>query len=340
VSTYRRALQGGVPGLAIVLAAAAAELKDKITLTAVSPGDEPVLLVRGRRDDGCDAEKMAIKDIAPVELSNLLSPRSPDESCISEIALLSRNHAALVWKNPGFTQSADDITVPNPGARRDVPLNVVAIHSNQKVALDRAGEALLEATTRFDLNRVGLRFVPPSTIPWFDPADPAVAGIGRGCESLDGVRASSLYDPARLNVYFVPTIDTPSASQPYGYDCFEYGGPEVIYISLQFSIPTVLSHEIGHALSLRGVHGHVEGRPGFDEENLMWKGLDPNETRDQKTFTLGQAYRMNVDSYSWLNLKVGPGNTGAAVRRGETKGCQDILTKALPCLRLREAWPE
>lgn len=335
-----RVFYSAVPALAIAAAAAFHGVVDTITLTGVAVADAPVLVVSGRRADGCTTDKVAIEDAKPVLLDNLLSPRTADESCTSEIAVFARSHAALVWKNPGFTQSADAIPVPAPGARRDVALTVVAIHTNRTLALDRVEEAINAAITWFDANRVGLRFIPPAKVPWFPPNNAGVAGIGRGCESLDGVRKSSLYNPTTLNVYFVPSIDTPSAGEPYGYNCFEYGAPEVIYISLNYSIPTILSHEIGHALSLRGSHGHVEDQTGFDEENLMWKGLDPDETRDQNAFTLGQAYRMNVDAYSWLNLKVGPGNTGAAVRQGETKGCQDRVTSKWPCLRLRDAWPE
>ena len=326
-------------GTAVAVAAAAIALAidDQITLVGVTAADAPVLLVKGRRGSGCVTEKEAVHSLPQVVLPNLLAARTPVETCPSEIALFSREHAVLLVSDPSFTSQADAIPLAAPGPRLDVPLNVVVISDNPTTGLNRANEAVAEAITRYNENRVGLRFV-PGTVQSFATGDAAVAGVGRGCESVDGVRASGVYDPSKLNVYFVPAIDMPNEDDVYGYNCFEYGASDIIYISLDYSIPPTLSHEIGHALSLRGVHGHVSDN--FDEDNLMETGLDPETTRDLKSFTLGQAYRMNADAYSWLNLKVGQGTIGVSLRRGEIKGCQDVLSAVWPCVRLKEAWPK
>jgi len=327
-------------GLAVAISAAGAALvDDSITLTGVGAAEAPVLVVMGRRSSECVTETEAVDDPTHAEFANLLAAQTTDESCPSEIALFSQEHAALIVKNPPFTSGADAVTLGDPGPRLDIPLNAVAISDNQSLAVTRAADAVNAAITLYNQNRVGLRFVlAAGTVRWFGTGDGAVAGVGRGCESVDEVRASAVYDPSMLNVYFVPAVNMPDGL--WGYDCFEYGAPEIIYVSLDYSIPPVLAHEIGHAFSLRGVHGHVNDKPGFhDPVNLMWKQSYPDDGRAQSTFTLGQAYRMNLDLSSWVNVKVGKGTTGATHRQGEVKGCQDVLSAEWPCLRLREAWP-
>jgi hypothetical protein len=327
------------PAAAVMAAAGAAPVYDHVALTGVTAADEPALAVMGRRElKGCDYATEPAKNPAQTDFENFVAPGGGDETCLSEIALFSQEHAALILKNPPFTSGSDAIPVGDPGARLDIPLNVVAISDNQTAAQTRANDAVNDAITNYNQNRVGLRFVLPLGVRGFATADPTVAGVGTGCESIDGVRASSVYDPSMLNVYFVPAVDMPEGR--WGYDCFEYGAPDIIYISLNYAIPPVLSHEIGHAFSLRGVHGHVNDKPGFhDPTNLMWKQSEPDDGRAQNMFTLGQAYRMNVDLSSWINLKVGKGTVGVARRPGEVKGCQDVLSENWPCLRLREAWP-
>jgi hypothetical protein len=89
------------------------------------------------------------------------------------------------------------------------------------------------------------------------------------------------------------------------------GDRNVIFIGTIANIAS-LAHELGHALSLFGdteTWGHVNGVDGFTDENVMWGGGPA--TRD--LFSLGQAFRFNVDIHSRLNVN--------GVRTGATRDC-------------------
>jgi hypothetical protein len=78
-----------------------------------------------------------------------------------------------------------------------------------------------------------------------------------------------------------------------------------------------MAHEFGHALSLAhtgegGASVYVDpisGTPLFDPTNLMWAGVE-----QAFVLTLGQAYRMNVETVSELNLN--------GTRTGPTRQCE------------------
>jgi hypothetical protein len=62
--------------------------------------------------------------------------------------------------------------------------------------------------------------------------------------------------------------------------------------------------------------------------NLMYSYVDRATAAAQNRFSLGQAYRMNVDSASWLN------GTGQSSTLSMKKNCQPEPTKNRPCPRL------
>ena len=45
---------------------------------------------------------------------------------------------------------------------------------------------------------------------------------------------------------------------------------------------------------------------GFDETNVMWPQWAASFPEERDHFTLGQVYRMNIDSHSWRVIKHDP----------------------------------
>lgn len=127
-------------------------------------------------------------------------------------------------------------------------------------------------------------------------------GLGQQLERLGVDRRTLRRDS--LNVVYVDDIVGPAgASTGYsGYSCpFDNQVGAVIFISeLERSGPT-LAHEMGHALGLmEPAFGHTWGLQGFSYTNLMWTSASDAEKGARATLTLGQAFRMNLDSNSWL----------------------------------------
>jgi hypothetical protein len=114
----------------------------------------------------------------------------------------------------------------------------------------------------------------------------------------------------RLNIYYVQDIsDIPDARGVY---C-EATDHDVILISVEFGLTATLSHEIGHALTLKHIGGNdgvqaYNTTAGNTESNLMLKG-----GTNQKLLTTGQCFRCNLNSMSAIN------RLGA--RTGLTPGC-------------------
>jgi hypothetical protein len=144
-------------------------------------------------------------------------------------------------------------------------------------------------------NRTGIQMTPAGT------ATINVAGkvVVNGC--LHGDEVTSMHDVANLlNVYYVNGLN-----QLRGLSCAGHDGPprnDVIYVAWDKHSPTTLVHELGHALGLTlPRQGHSEILEGFDRTNLMTGGENDEDPGGRRRLTVGQAFRTNADSASWLN---------------------------------------
>ena len=114
-----------------------------------------------------------------------------------------------------------------------------------------------------------------------------------------------------INVYYVPAL------APYVRGIYCSGSdPNVILISEGDYSETTLAHELGHAFGLTHTYdalGDVGGEwftPGaFTSDNLMW-----SDYVVRTSFSLGQAFRINMEQISMLNLD--------QIRKGPTRQCE------------------
>ncbi len=228
---------------------------------------------------------------------------------------------------------------------------------NREVKPIALGEVDL-ASVLYNEHRAGLRFNVMETNDVWDNSPNSVAARGAmGCASVNGTVActcestlvtSGFFRSGKVNAYYVPEVfDNPG--QPrlvdglncrYGHDK-AFLDPNIVFISIATRSPTLLAHELGHALGLEhtadGSGPWYQGVPG---DNVM---------RDDAwlvsaSVLLGQAFRVNVDSRSVLRrngLQTGPQRPcdcelGAACTQGEYVAKSTLGTDCPPVTR---AWP-
>jgi hypothetical protein len=257
-------------------------------------------------------------------------------SCPTEVDVFTTDAGLALDKNPAWSHDpARPLTVSLP-AMRAIGLNVVLVVSANASADKLWVEAAIsEANTFFAENRVGIQVAESG----FTVANAAQAGtIGNGCESVGNIVKSNLYDSNSINVYFLPWIEMLNYGQWLGYNCYRKNAagltaPDILFVSLLYGAPTTLTHELGHALGLRWLNGHTNpgeqsGRKDFPVTNLMYSYVARETAAAQNRFSLGQAYRMNIDTASWLNRGVQPSISN------KVRKCQPDPTTQVPCPRL------
>lgn len=317
---------GGLLALSLV-----AVQNDGINLDVAPPDPGAVVLYNGRM--GSCVENEVVRGWGQIALPAIRKWDSPSRVCVSSVAVFSKDHAAWVMLNPW--SDGEDKLQPTLQPRLEPVLNIWVV-SSQASDLARVDVDTLNATSIFRDSRVGVSLSGAKTqVTHVQPSTPMAKVIGNACEFVNGLRATGppVYDPLRINIYYVPIIDL-GGEHYRGYNCFEYGAPNLIYISLDDYSEATLAHELGHAFALRGVMGHVPVS-SFGKKNLMVDGLYLDEDAERDRFTFGQAYRMNLEESSLLRSLFPAGRV--------TTWCQDKRTDDWPCpllaLKLAEDGP-
>ena len=157
-------------------------------------------------------------------------------------------------------------------------------------------------------------------------------GVVPKCENAAAIASNlTIYDPSRINVYLVNGYNN-SPSSTYGYNCFEFNHPEIVFIAWgnSFLPPTTLIHELSHGMGLvRPNFGHTLGEADFTNWNLMAGAPDVKDIR------IGQLYNLNFSKLSWLN------RTGSPFAQPVQQDCQDSWYNGVcPALVMQHAgWP-
>ncbi|HEX3235801.1 MAG TPA: hypothetical protein VHR41_16510 [Gemmatimonadales bacterium] len=304
---------------------------DQVILPTTLPGTgDAVVVVQGGVTGGCVYDLLR-KGRGTITFGQLV----PGAGCSSEVILFAQGRAMRATQ-PLWTTADDQVTLLSPPTRPRVEFNMVLVAPGD-LAAQQAGRDTLRAISVFNRNRVGLSFRTTSVTPSSALASAQKTMIGDRCDATAlanlATAGTPLYDSKRLNVYFVP--GTPGGFR--GRNCFTVGFPNVIYISIAGDSPGTLAHEFGHALALQDSPGHSNGHTGvmstpkiqgFVYQNLMWTGLYDQEALAQRHFSIGQAYRMNMDKTSWV-IRVGlvPGRVGRTCH-------PSVAEDSIPCPKL------
>lgn len=300
-------------------------VNDRIHLVPAPPPGSQALL--------SGSVKVPVKNFIPFATLFGIFPRPLMLICPPEVAAFASERAMLLDVHPGWTNSASDVVVEPLAPPLDVKLNV-RVPTGHATALAFAQGEVWLAGALFRQNRTGLKLDATITA-----TAGSFMGTSNGCADITAVQAAGVYQADRLNVYFVNVLLNPSGiGTDYGRNCFLGGAPNIIFVSVSDHVPVTLAHEIGHGLWLLHTNmGYPNSYPGFTSVNIMYDAADATAGQARHYFSLGQGYRLNVHSPSWLNSPVG----GApALRTGPTKTCQPIDSPAKqPCPWGALAWP-
>lgn len=232
--------------------------------------------------------------------------------------------------------------------------DIAGIAAFEQQWVNKAISDVALANNLLRVNRVGLKLVvvggDPEPISSPNDSDDEIDTQIR-CE----VSFHSQYQlPGVLNVYYVDDMQWGRAEYCARSDGVASRNWDVIHIHTDEYVSTSFVHEVGHALALitPGFAGHSNDLPGFRGDNVMWGHPDHDQRAEMRsTFSLGQAYRMNVDEFSWLNhsVAIDPSDSTAVLDDGtmaraadETRvpcQCSDRTDEPCPELALG-LWPD
>jgi class 3 adenylate cyclase len=282
-------------------------IDDAIALLDNRGNDSAAILLDGNRAGTCSSDEV-YGAASSVAVGNVAAAAA----CRSELAIFSEGDA-MEMRAPesSWTDACGDRVDVRLKPPLSMPINIWLADGT---FAKRATDAVTNANAIYDANKTGIQFQIAQTkvVPFT-----ARLPLALGCAAAGSLPAS-VYAAGQLNVYF---SDAPSTGESCESD------RNRIFIGTLANVAT-LPHEIGHALSLFGdqtTGGHTNGLAGFAQDNVMWGG----GSAQRKTFSLGQAFRFDVDTNSQLNVNL--------VRSGPTRSCPalpPVPSDACPELKL------
>jgi hypothetical protein len=304
-----------------------------VDLVAAGPISSAVVVASGGDDKGC-YEHLALPGTAQVQIGRDVGANW----CRNEIAVQAQDYGMVLDTQPTWVAGATKVQLPSRvklNLNLRVPSGIAWVFAAAQTQVDLADALLNHNRAGIALSMAGGAPKTYTTSDLNGPSDAAI--IGTSCAAADGLIASDpargLYNPASINVYYVEAITSGGSWGPEGFDCFEWGASNVIYISYD-ALDNILAHELGHALGLQYGNGHVNTLTDFKPTNLMYTWLPPDAAALQDHWTTGQVYRMNADTRSVLNQLVGVGPPARSFRKGVEEVCQEKPETTLPCLPL------
>jgi hypothetical protein len=285
---------------------------DKLKIEGLDDGASAVVMLQMRTDSNCRDQSprpLVFRYVGSAD-GHPLQDLHLRAQCISEIAVFSEKHAMLFQTIDKWPVDVDAHTV-RLEPRIEVPLTIWVTSQADLEEFAKNDLDVLEAI--YAKNRVGVQFIRDIRPVWHD--SDAVTLIksaidlddprfpqGR-CVNLSELQRSDWYNRDTLNVYYTgrpfggrncAISETPTPEVCRGADYV--AGDGNITLMGRLTDPSVLAHEIAHALGLRPgpCGGHTTGRTGFTENNVMWEGVE-----GRAHFSLGQVFRMNTHHDIW-----------------------------------------
>jgi hypothetical protein len=280
---------------------AKSECNDGVYLNQTNLSDTAYALLSGRpwRSDECDLElpgvpfRNALEGALRLFFPNVESA----SSCPSRLTVFFQSHAMLMRDIATglWTPELDNVPIADPPQPlRLVPVYLWFGNGQNRRDDDRAhAEQIFGGRIEDRVNLTGIRFGwKPKDAMAVDPQALLSSLLENRC--VPSSTFSPFFKPDTVNVYYIPTEALPLNDG--GYTCHA-AGKQTYFIFLAESGTAELAHHLGHALGLQDVTDNQ-----MVQTNLMWN--DPAMRGNE--LTLGQVFRMNVDTKSWLQRLGGP----------------------------------
>lgn len=292
---------------------------DRIVLNNNALNDNAIAIIDARTGNGTCLDDEDFRGVGVVNVGDL----QPFDICTSDTSIFSDDNGMYFLSPTIWTDSPTDERIADLPQMFRAPV-AVWIAIDESGAQERAEWDMANANFLYNRNNVGIAFDATFT------SALQLAEIARpACAAVDRIKASNFYKPDRLNVYYIDNWTTIR----FGKTCWNDAdnkpvSPGMIFIN-RWAPTESLAHEFGHAFSLDDLNLlNSSTTQGIAGNNIMWQG-NPMRT----DFTIGQAFRMNVNVKSMINVN--------SVRVGwATRDCHDETTNnRCPALR-RDVTPK
>ena len=239
--------------------------------------------------------------VRTAKLSKLVGACDPGEPTWG-VAVLDATRAMALLP-AGWTPQADTAdanSVQRPMLSLPVSLRIVIGGTGNLDSLRTVAKAIAlgdfqAATATLAENRVGVALEVVDTL--------VVATSDELIEVADCITGDAL-TPAGDRSGMLHVIYVNSMGGARGFTCAgTKNAPQpTIFIAWESEEPSTLVHETGHVLGLTlPGWGHSDGVAGLDATNVMRSGNSDQDPAGRYRLTVGQAFRMNADSGSWLS---------------------------------------
>jgi hypothetical protein len=275
---------------------------DTVRLTSTTGTHTPTVLLDGLRDKSTTCLNDEVHHAGgDVKVGNLVPPGS----CNAEIVTFNMdNTMQLMPRISSWTKNGGDI-VPVPQKRAlSVPLAIWIVDGPFAARKSAAAMDASRASGLYNAMLAGLTFA--TTITDVTKVKGASKLLNNGCDHYAGLQALG-FKKGQLNAYYVHEIHvatTAGIATPRGWWCGGYNDNMLVLSALTIDRES-LAHEIGHAMSLE--HTNAKDKRGDDIAGVAAQGISTSNLMvtggvNRTLITIGQVFRVNVNSKSALNL--------------------------------------
>ena len=266
---------------------------DRILINNNISTDNTITLLDARDGTGTCLDDAEYRGSGIVNVGDL----RPFDICTSETSIFSDDNGMFIRSPTIWTDSLTDEHIMNLPTMFRAPV-AVWIVINESGAQERAERDMANANFIYNDQKVGFAF--DAT---YANALPAASFANKGCAASNQIRASNFFRPDRINVYYIDNWTDPDLVR--GEACWigppdnKPSSPGLIFVN-RWAPPDTLAHEFGHVFSLDDLAALPQAvTNGIGTNNIM-AGWTPGIIRSE--FTIGQSFRMNVNSISMINV--------------------------------------